>query len=46
MLRIITETITKIANIMPSRHSREDIRWDRYSSRPSREIVKAIMVLT
>ena len=26
-------------NIMPSRHTSEDIMWDRYISRPIREIV-------
>lgn len=44
VFRIITVTITNMDNIMPSRHRREDIRWDRYSSRPSREIVKANVV--
>lgn len=44
VLRIITVTITNIDSIMPSRHRSEDIRWDRYSSRPSREIAKASMV--
>lgn len=28
-------------NIMPSRHSRDDIRWDRYIKSPSRAIVNA-----
>lgn len=44
VFRIITVTITNMDNIMPSRHRREDIRWDRYSNRPSREIVKANVV--
>lgn len=44
VFRIITVTMTNIDSIMPSRHRREDIRWDRYSSRPSREIVKANIV--
>lgn len=43
-LRIITVTITNMDNIMPSRHRSEDIRWDRYSSRPSRDTVKAKIV--
>lgn len=45
VFRIITATITNIDSIMPSKHRREDIRCDRYSSRPSREIVKASKVL-
>lgn len=45
VFRIITATITNIDSIMPSRHRSEDIRWDRYSSRPSKEIVKASRVL-
>lgn len=45
VFRIITATITNIDNIIPSRHKREDIRWDRYSSRPNREIVNANRVL-
>lgn len=32
-------------NTMPSRHSNADIRWDRYISRPVRDIVKAIRML-
>lgn len=45
VFRIITATITNMDSIMPSKHRSEDIRWDRYSSRPSREIVKASRVL-
>lgn len=45
VFRIITATITNIDSIIPSRHRSEDIRWDRYSSRPSKEIVKASRVL-
>lgn len=31
-------------NIMPSRRSSEDTRWDRYISNPIRDIVKAIII--
>lgn len=41
VLRIMTVIITNMDSIMPSRHSKEDIRWDRYSSRPRRDVVKA-----
>lgn len=44
VFRIITVAMTNIDSIMPSRHRSEDIRWDRYNSRPSREIVKASIV--
>lgn len=41
---IITVTVTNMYSIMPSRHKSEDIRWDRYNSRPNREIVKVSIV--
>lgn len=44
VLRIITVAITKMDSIMPSKHKSEDIRWDRYSNRPSSDTVKARMV--
>lgn len=40
-LRIVTAMVTNRDNIIPSRHSREDIKWDRYINRPSKEIVNA-----
>lgn len=40
-LRIVTAIVTNRDNIMPSRHRRDDMRWDRYISRPRREIVNA-----
>lgn len=43
-LKIITVTMTNMDNIMPSKHRSEDIRWDRYSSRPIRDTVKARVV--
>lgn len=44
VFRIITVTMTNIDSIMPSRHRSEDIKCDRYNSRPSRDIVKANIV--
>lgn len=40
-LRIVTAIVTNRDNIMPSRHRRDDMRWDRYISRPRREVVNA-----
>lgn len=44
LFRIIRDAITKRESIMPSRHSREDIRWDRYIRRPARDIVNARII--
>lgn len=44
VFRIMTAAITNIESIIPSKHRREDMRWDRYSSRPSRDTVKARIV--
>lgn len=41
MLRELIEVSTKTASIMPSRHSKVDIRWDRYIRAPRRDRVKA-----
>lgn len=38
---MVTVIITNRDSIIPSRHRREDIIWDRYISRPIREIVNA-----
>lgn len=32
-------------SIIPSRHSKEDIRWDRYTSMPRRAKIKARVIL-
>lgn len=40
-LRIVIAMVTNSESIIPSRHSREDIRWDRYISRPRRDTVNA-----
>ena len=45
LLRIVTVIITNSDNIIPSRQSREDIRWDRYISSPIRDIMKAKKML-
>lgn len=45
VLRIMTAAITNIESIIPSRHSRDDIRCDRYSRRPNSDAVKARVVL-
>lgn len=45
IVRIIIDIRMNRDNIMPSRHSREDIMWDRYISSPIREIVKANRML-
>lgn len=40
-LRIVKDIVTNRDNIMPSKHRSEDIRWDRYISRPSSDTVNA-----
>lgn len=40
-LRIVSAMVTNRDSIMPSKHKSEDIRWDRYISRPSNDIVNA-----
>lgn len=42
--RIVRVAITNKDNIIPSRHKREDIRWDRYINIPIRDIANAIMI--
>lgn len=42
--RIVRAARTKSDNIIPSRQSSADIRWDRYISRPTRDMLKAIMI--
>ena len=43
-LRIVRAAITNRDSIIPSRHKRKDIRWDRYISSPARDTVNAIMI--
>lgn len=45
LLKIITVIIINKDNIMPSKHRREDIRWDRYTNSPIRDIIKAKKIL-
>lgn len=40
-LRIVTAMVTNRDNIMPSKHRRDDIRWERYISKPSSDTVNA-----
>ena len=41
VFRIVIVTITDYDDIIPARHSSDDIMWDRYISRPAKEIVNA-----
>ena len=45
LFRIVTVIITNNDNIIPSRQSKEDIRWDRYMSSPMRDMMKAKKML-
>lgn len=44
VFRIVKVAITNRDSIIPSRHRRDDIRWDRYISRPVRDTVNANMI--
>lgn len=44
VVRIVTVVRINRDNIIPSRHSSEDIRWDRYMSRPKRDVMNAIKI--
>lgn len=44
-VRIVMVTKTNRESINPSRHRREDIRWDRYMSRPRKDIINANIIL-
>lgn len=44
VFRIVKVAIINRDSIIPSRHRRDDIRWDRYISRPVRDTVNAIMM--
>lgn len=46
LLIIVIDIMTKRDSIIPSKHSREDIRCDRYMSRPIRDRVKAREIFT
>lgn len=43
--RMVRVLRINIDNIMPSRHSSEDIRWDRKISIPRRAVMKARIIL-
>lgn len=45
LLRIVIDIITNSDSIIPSRQSREDMRWDRYISSPMKDTMKAIKML-
>lgn len=42
--RIVKVAITNRDSIIPSRHKREDIRWDRYINNPARDTVNAVII--
>lgn len=41
VIRIVMVTRVNKDSIIPSKQSSEDIRWDRYISRPRRDVVNA-----
>lgn len=43
--RMVIAIVTKRDSIIPSRQSSDDIRWDRYISRPNSDTVKATAML-
>ena len=45
LFRIVMVIIMNRDSIMPSRHRREDIRWDRYTNSPMSDMVKAMKML-
>ena len=45
LFRMATVIIMNRDNIMPSRHRREDIKWDRYISSPMSDMMKASKIL-
>lgn len=45
LFRMATVIIMNRDNIMPSRHRREDIKWDRYISSPMSDMIKARKIL-
>lgn len=42
--RIVREAITKRDSIIPSKHKREDIRWDRYINSPAKATMNAVII--
>lgn len=42
--KIVRVAITNRANIIPSRHKREDMRWDRYINSPARDTANAVII--
>ena len=45
LFRMATVIIMNRDNIMPSRHRREDIKWDRYISSPMSDVMKTRKIL-
>lgn len=45
-VRMVIDAITNNDNIIPSRHKRDDIIWDRYMNRPSADTINANMIFT
>lgn len=45
LLRIITAAIMNIDSIIPCRHKSNDMKWDRYISKPIRDATNASSVL-
>lgn len=43
--RIVIVINTNRESISPSKHKREDIKWDRYISSPSKDIINASIML-
>lgn len=44
-MRIVIVISTNKESISPSRHKRDDIKWDRYISRPKKDVVNANIIL-
>lgn len=44
VFKIVRVAITNRDNIMPSKHRREDMRWDRYISSPARDTINAVII--
>ena len=46
LFRIVTVIMIYRDSIIPSRHRREDIKWDRYINSPISDMMKARNILT
>lgn len=44
VFKIVRVAITNRDSIMPSKHRREDMRWDRYISSPARDTINAVII--